>query len=837
MWDSGPVASRLQNHVPYGGERLESDRRYYWQVRTWDRDDQPGPYSEPDVFVVGLLDAGAWSGAGWIRRDTDVADDTTYYRKAAALPDKEIERAAVYISSAHKYALYVNGVLVGKGPAYHYPRYQYYNGYDVTSLLKAGADNQFAIFNHWFGSGQGRPANARGVIMKAVVHYADGSRAEVVTDETWRQAAADQWVPGQRRRNGEGVGYIERIDARRMIPDWYRPGFDDSEWELATLIGEHPTPPWTGDLAPDLTRIVETERAPAAIANLGEGTYVVDLGKVYAGTPRIAFSGGEAGAEVAMLGGFRLDADGAVDPAHNQNTDLRFYALLSGGDFVFEPAEYFGMRYFQIEGSPMPITEANFSFIERYSAMDAGRSSFESPDAVLNGVWELMKHSIPVCAQEAFVDTPTREKGGFLGDAAIQSLAAMPVYAERLLTRRSLNEFLQSMDQHWSDEEDRGRINAVYPNGDGARDIPDYTQAYLVWVWAYYMETGDRPFLAANYRRFKEVADYVIRHRDPATGLIRDLTGGGGAYLHGIVDWPADMRFGYDMTAARTVINGWAYADFEIMSRIAAALGYPADRDAYRRLADELSAAMGDRLLNEDGVYIDGLDADGTPSAHVSQHANMFPLALGIVPEAARDTVIAAVKERRMSVGMVTVWWLIRALGEADEGEHLLELFTNPEWYGWARSLERGATTTWESWTADETGQSLSHAWGAAGLEGYVRYILGVTPLAPQYETVRIKPLAFGDRLPYARGVVPTDRGDIAVAWERTPEAFRMQVALPANVRARVVLPRGGGADTAVLVNGESVEAEEDGRYLAVEDVGSGTHEFVRIGRAAPIGE
>ena len=36
-----------------------------------------------------------------------------------------------------------------------------------------------------------------------------------------------------------------------------------------------------------------------------------------------------------------------------------------------------------------------------------------------------MKHSLLTCAQEEFVDTPTREKGGFLGDAAIQSTVAM----------------------------------------------------------------------------------------------------------------------------------------------------------------------------------------------------------------------------------------------------------------------------------------------------------------------------------------------------------------------------------------------------------------------------
>lgn len=48
----------------------------------------------------------------------------------------------------------------------------------------------------------------------------------------------------------------------------------------------------------------------------------------------------------------------------------------------------------QIDNAPMPVTPDNVSFIERYSAMDGGASSFDSPNATLNAVWDLMKHCI-----------------------------------------------------------------------------------------------------------------------------------------------------------------------------------------------------------------------------------------------------------------------------------------------------------------------------------------------------------------------------------------------------------------------------------------------------------
>jgi alpha-L-rhamnosidase len=828
MWDSGVVASGMQNHVAYAGTSLVSDARYYWKVRTWDKASMASPYSATGTFVVGLLANTDWSGAHWIKRNTTVADDYTYYRKAVTLPNKTVARATVYVTSVHKYALYVNGVLVGKGPSYHYPQYQYYNSYDITGRVTANASNLFAIFNHWFGGGQGRPTSSRGVLMKAIIRYTDGTTTVVGTDKSWHQRQATSWVTGQSSRNGEGVGYIERIDARNLAPNWFSPGYNDSSWSAAIEIGAHPVSPWTGTLAPDLSRIIETEITPVSVTSKGGGKYVVDLGEVYPGVPRISFSGGTSSAVVNMRGGYALNAAGEIDTSKSQSTNMSYVAVLSGVSFSYEPAEYLGMRYFQIDNAPMTVTTSNFKFVERHNAMDDTRSLFTSPNPTLNAVWDLMKHSLAVGAQEEFVDTPTREKGGFLGDGAIQSTEAMPVMAERVLTRKSLNEFIQSMTQYWSSASNRGRINAVYPNVDGARDIPDYTQAYLPWVWEYYMETGDRTFLSTQYDKLKDIADYVERSRSATTGLVTNLVGGSGAYQYGIVDWPSPMRFGYDMTAARTVVNSWAYADNDIVSKIAAELGNPGDRDTYRNRAAALRAAINGQLIDATGVYVDGLSAAATRSTHVSQHANMFPLALGIVPGAQVGSVIARVEALHMSVGMVTVWWLVRALGEADQGPALVDLFTNANNLGWARCLSRGATATWESWTADAGTDSQSHPWGAAGLYGFVRYILGVTPLLPQYQQVRIKPLDFQAALPTASGRVPTDRGDITVAWDRNPSRFFMTVGIPVNVSAVVYVPKAGTLGPSVRVDGIDMTGTEEGGYVRVSGIGSGAHTFER---------
>ena len=812
MWDSGQITGDTQNHVVYGGRPLQPNTRYYWSIRTWDSDEQPGSYAEVSTFTTGLFTNEDWTGAHWIKRDNDEPDDYTFYRKGFALPVGEIRQAILYVTAVHKYELYINGHFLGSGPAYHYPQYQYYNAYDISHSLAPGAENLLALFAHWFGGGQGRPASERGLLLKLIIDYEDGRSFTIGTDASWRCRRAGGWLPGQPPRHPhEGVGYVEAIDAAHLIPDWHTPVCDDTDWQPATAIGPQPTPPWTGQLRPDLTRIVEYPLKPVEIRAGGNDHTLIDLGQVYAGRPQIHFNGGQASTQIAMQGGYTLNEDGTINQEHNQGTDMRYFAISHGREFTFLPQEYLGMRYFEVENSPMPLTAANFTFLVRHIELDSSRSHFNSSNETLNQLWAFLKHSIPVAAQEQFLDTPTREKGGFLLDSLNESLVAMAAFGERLLTRRTLHEFLDSMEHYWSSEADWGRMNAVYPNGDGARDIPDFTQAYLLWAWHYYMQTGDIPFLRDHYPRLKAIADFVYRHQDSTTGLIHKLTGGGtGLYQHGIIDWPPAMRYGYDMTAvARTVINAYAYAGYDIIAKIAAELGKTADQHTYHTLAQAMKMAINYHLLTASGIYCDGLLADGTQSSHASQQANIFPLAMGIVPPNQQASVLQHIQHLKMSVGMPTVYWLIRAIGEMGAGEQLLDLYTRSDWDGWAKNIAQGATCTWESWDADSGNTlSMSHPWGAVGLPGFQEYILGVQPLAPQYAQVQIKPLWFGPKLSQASGKVPTERGDIEVTWLREHGRFSLTLTLPPNIRASVYLPL------------------PDRGCTFAGDVGSGTHSF-----------
>jgi alpha-L-rhamnosidase len=70
--------------------------------------------------------------------------------------------------------------------------------------------------------------------------------------------------------------------------------------------------------------------------------------------------------------------------------------------------------------------------------------------------------------------------------------------------------------------------------------------------------------------------------------------------------------------------------------------------------------------------------------------------------------------------------------------------------------------------------------------------ILGVRPVAPGFARVKIEP--FVAHLAWARGTVPTPKGDLKIQWKRPTEGearIELEVDLPAGVAAEVILPDG----------------------------------------------
>jgi alpha-L-rhamnosidase len=831
VWDSGKIPSSIESFVPYAGPALDAGKTYTWTVRTWDRSDQASPWASSASFDTGLGDAD-WQ-ASWIRRTTTEPDDYTLARREVTIGKSPVTRARAYVSAYHQYELRLNGTVVDRGPAFSYLGEGYYQTTDITSQVQAGSPLAIGIIYHWYGAGKGRPAAQPGLLARLVVEHADGTKEVILTDTNWHVRRASQWQTGTPTRSlllNLSQEYVEQIDSTQVPNGWDQPGYVDtaSPWTSPQVVGVHPAGAFT-HLTGQEPRVVRRVVTPASVKTLSDGAVVADFGTVMPARPDVQFQSGVSGRMLNILTGYELTSDGHVSSATNatQETNMSFTYTESDGVQEFLPFTYLGWRYLQISAPGEALSSSNISAIVEHSDPPPQyAATFTTSDATVNAVFDLMQRSALYSAQQQFVDTPTREKGQFLGDAANISYATMLGLGERSLTRKALREFMASQVHYWPD----GRLNAVYPNGDGQRDIPDYTERFPNWLLQYYQTTCDSALLADAHDTAQNVAEYVWKYVDTTTGLVTNLAGGSGQYQYGIIDWPASQRFGYDTnTTVRTTVNILAVDVMRSMAAIATALGRPASEvSLYQGRADQLTTAINAKLRRSDGIYIDGLTSAGKQSAHASQIANSYAVAFGVAPSSSWSPIATYIAGLGMQQGPMTAHWLLKALNDAGKPDQVLARLTDQTGLGWARTLSQGGTFTWESWTAPTEGFSESHGWGAQALVDIVESLLGLSITGPGASTIQIALPATG--LTFANGTVRTERGAVQINWQRqTNGGLQLDITIPVNVGASVVLPITKPANTSASGAGQPTFLAEDPAH-AIYSVGSGQSSFIVAG-------
>jgi alpha-L-rhamnosidase len=201
-----------------------------------------------------------------------------------------------------------------------------------------------------------------------------------------------------------------------------------------------------------------------------------------------------------------------------------------------------------------------------------------------------------------------------------------------------------------------------------------------------------------------------------------------------------------------------------------------------------------------DGLFMDGLREDGTPSDHAAQHATAFCLDCGVyADQAMADTMAGALaQDGKIRMSVYGAFFLLEGLYRTGHGHVanrlLLDTDASEGARTWAYMLYTlGATVTTEAWnTANKPNMTLSHPWGAAPAHMIASGILGVTPTAPAYESfdLKITPDGIGE----AAATIPTLRGSIGVAFRRTPEGLDLTVTVPPTATATVYLPDGRSA-------------------------------------------
>jgi alpha-L-rhamnosidase len=182
---------------------------------------------------------------------------------------------------------------------------------------------------------------------------------------------------------------------------------------------------------------------------------------------------------------------------------------------------------------------------------------------------------------------------------------------------------------------------------------------------------------------------------------------------------------------------------------------------------------------------------------------------------------------------------VLTRFGYLDKAYALLEQKTYPSWL---YPVTKGATTIWERWDGirpDGELQSPSmnsfnhYAYGAIG-DWMYRAVAGIDidESNPGYKKIIIAPKP-GGSLTFAKAFHDSMYGKVESGWTVDSSDFQLQVSIPPNTTARVVLPRTeiaavtesgkplekGGGIHSIAQNGANVELEAgSGNYTFVYD-------------------
>ena len=276
-----------------------------------------------------------------------------------------------------------------------------------------------------------------------------------------------------------------------------------------------------------------------------------------------------------------------------------------------------------------------------------------------------------------------------------------------------------------------------------------------------------------------------------------------------IVDWPSagwggdpnnkGERDGFVFKPYSTVINSFFYQNMKIMAEFAQILGKTEERLDFELRAAKAKKAVNEQMFDKErGIYVDGIGTD-----HASLHANMMPLAFGIVPEEYFESVVEHVKSRVMACSVYGSQFLMDGLYNAGEADYALELLASTAKRSWYNMIREGSTISMEAWdNIYKNNQDWNHAWGAVPANAIPRGLWGIKPKTPGFSVATIKPQL--SILENSSVKVPTILGEIKAEYVKVHGRLKKYtVELPANMIAEFELNT--SSDDVVTLNGKKV--------------------------------
>ncbi|MCK5739260.1 family 78 glycoside hydrolase catalytic domain, partial [bacterium] len=432
------------------------------------------------------------------------------------------------------------------------------------------------------------------------------------------------------------------------------------------------------------------------IVQIETGHYFIDFGKAAFGTIEMTVPEGMAGQALTIHLGEKHNDSNRVDrtpPGTVRYRQLKLMPEIGRTSYRLEippdarntgrrtikmppeTSEVLPFRYCEIEGWTGPLSAKNICQIVVHYPFDANTSSFTSSNETLNAIWDLCKHTIKATSFCGIYVDGDRERFPREADAYINQIGHYAVDSEYTLARRT-HELMLTHTSQWT----------------------EWILQSISMAWADYVYTGDPQMLTKWYPILQAKSLTALAETggliSTRTGLVNDVLRKAIFYFEGehvwgpdlkdIVDWPYCERDEFDFQDYNTVVNAFYYQGLRLLARIATVLDKKAEATHYTSQAERVFQAVNTTFVNpESGIYV-----DGKGSTHSSLHANIFPLAFGLVLPQNKAAVIHHIKTKGMACSVYGAQYLLEGLYQNSESNYALELMTQKSKRSWYNMLQ-----------------------------------------------------------------------------------------------------------------------------------------------------
>ncbi|WP_233204054.1 family 78 glycoside hydrolase catalytic domain [Halegenticoccus soli] len=685
----------------------------------------------------------------------------------------EVKRAMAHVCTLGYGELYVNGKKISDdvlNPGWtKYDERALYSTYDVADALEEG-ENALGIWlgRGWFSrnardwTGFGAPR----AILQLEIEYEDGTTRSVSTDSSWRASQSPIVM--------NDIYDGETYDARLEQPGWAEPGFDDAEWDGATVVDSP-----GGDLVPQRTppiRVTETLN-PVEVHDHNDGP-IIDFGQNLVGWVELTIDGASEGDEIRIRHAETLLEDGSLSLVDLRTADATDTYIAAGSECeTYHPRfTYHGFRYAQVENYPGELAPEDVrARVVHTDVRSIG--SFDCSNEDLSQVQRNARWGLRGNIHSVLTDCPQRdERFGWTGDNHIAARALMYNFDALLFYEKWLDDHADAQSEH-------GYIADTIPYGYGTvPEDPTWGITQVTIPWHLYRHYGDVGVLECHYEGMRRYVDYW--HDQSDDGIVPDEYGNYG-------DWLAfennDGRRGLPFDLFNTAFH---YHTTHLFAKIATVLGNNADAELYATRAGQIAEAFNEAFFDADG----GQYGPGTQASYA------VPLFVGLVPDEREEAVAAGLAEKvhsdgnKLQTGFLGTRPLIHTLVNYGYEEIAYQVVSQPERPGWVYMVRQGATTMWERWDSDsrigDGMNSFNHSPFNFVSEWLFEAIAGLRfdESADDTSGLRIAPLIIDD-LDWAEGEIETKNGRLFSRWDRTDDGITLEVEVPWNSVVTVRIP------------------------------------------------